>query len=589
MSWIVPFQNESDKEGADVVEAYLAALNGPVLPLSTTGARGKQDPREYASRDLATLRHESLDLTHSRLVRVAYLREIIYQLLKGRSITIVEDAKRKGVSPVYLKLDKGLTSADFQGWFTLPPKGNDTFSLLTDASKMACPSFSLPAGVPAQGGSCPAAVLQSIVPATGKVAKRGSKDPHLKSKLNERVEKLTGEPADLARSVCQMCVSGDMRVLVKGRGLVALKDLQEPCTVWSGQAWRETYPIRQGKQRVVNVSTSWGLQLVVTPDHKVLTRDGMKEAQSLEPGDQLVSTLPAVADYPFPESALIPKVDSGTRTRFPVVCEVSDAGTAEVFDLVNVGPERQFLANGLVVSNCYAETGSYSYVNVQLAQVVRLLWTHNALQDQENGGDFSNYFVRVMVHAIQNATYNPTDVKVHKRRFFRIHDSGDFFSPEYLAGWIEVAQALPDTIFWAPTRIWSAPGKTAWERVLREVPPNLVVRPSAYMVDNPGPRGLRGSAGYAATTTVYQQGAKSEGEDPHQAKVGTDGLPLFDWDCRAYAVLDEAHNCVNAERPLFGSDGQPVRDEVGRLVPSGEKGCRACWLARDASINYTLH
>ena len=39
---------------------------------------------------------------------------------------------------------------------------------------------------------------------------------------------------------------------------------------------------------------------------------------------------------------------------------------------------------------------------------------------------------------------------------FRIHVSGDFDRPEYVAAWVRICGAFPDTSFWAYTRSWSA-------------------------------------------------------------------------------------------------------------------------------------
>jgi hypothetical protein len=41
------------------------------------------------------------------------------------------------------------------------------------------------------------------------------------------------------------------------------------------------------------------------------------------------------------------------RERWPTVRAVEPAGKVEVFDLLNVGPERQFVADGISVSNCF--------------------------------------------------------------------------------------------------------------------------------------------------------------------------------------------------------------------------------------------
>lgn len=227
---------------------------------------------------------------------------------------------------------------------------------------------------------------------------------------------------------------------------------------------------------------------------------------------------------------------------------------------------------------CYAEGGNYRFGSNQLNQVLRMVWARQAVRDGS--------FEEVMGWAVQNADYRIdgdgrtpperflyTDDAGENQviRFFRIHDSGDFFNKEYLSAWIAVARANPGVQFWAPTRIWAKPELGAL--VQRYDPPrNLIIRPSSYMVDRPADAGLWSFAqvGYAGPTTVYDKRNKPAGA------FQANGDP-YHWDCQAYATVGENHTCRHALSPPTEGGGD------------GEVGCRACWLHPELSVNYTKH
>lgn len=215
---------------------------------------------------------------------------------------------------------------------------------------------------------------------------------------------------------------------------------------------------------------------------------------------------------------------------------------------------------------CYAQGGQYSTGGVQFAQVLRYAWTRIALA---NGT-----FVPTMIYAVQNANYKleggkaGDDAKTalhylperHPGRYFRMHDSGDFISKGYLAAWKQVANALPDVTFWAPTRCWATSWGIDAVNQINNPPRNLIIRPSAFHINEPPPQNL--GPGWARGTTVYAPDNKPE------AQARGD----YQWDCQAYAVPDTKATCRNS----MGADGQT--------------GCRACWrYGQDAAINYTIH
>lgn len=237
-----------------------------------------------------------------------------------------------------------------------------------------------------------------------------------------------------------------------------------------------------------------------------------------------------------------------------------------------------------ICQRCYAEGGQYATGLVQFAQLVRYAWVRTAVA---NGT-----FVPVMDWAVKNADYHldgkgtvrveevqedGTTRKVEIRptperdgeKYFRIHDSGDFYSATYLQAWQEVARLNPDVTFWAPSRVWMfEPLNVA----MASSPSNLIVRPSAYHINEPPPREL--GKGWAAGSTSYKDTLKPAGKRPVGDKLpaGVSGpTKPYDWDCQAYNTESQNVTCREAE------------------APDGRVGCRACWKHRDDEINYTLH
>jgi hypothetical protein len=143
-----------------------------------------------------------------------------------------------------------------------------------------------------------------------------------------------------------------------------------------------------------------------------------------------------------------------------------------------------FYGDDTICGNCYATKGSYTqYPSVKKAQRARFEWVRECLKT-DTGTDS---FVSTMVETITR-TGNP---------YFRVHDSGDLFSPAYVWAWVRITQALPGIRFWFPTRSWrpltmtkiSPATKIAWELALLALAaePNVTVRPSALFFNAPAP------------------------------------------------------------------------------------------------------
>lgn len=255
-------------------------------------------------------------------------------------------------------------------------------------------------------------------------------------------------------------------------------------------------------------------------------------------------------------------------------------------------PVVDYQPTDAVCQHCYASAGSrYAMTAGVVSGFARLAWTKYALSVPTSSpfgldGGPSNLFVDTLVDAIARDPFKslesePEPFRSMGVRFFRLHDSGDFFSREYFLAWKAIADAfsrdnpfgLPTVIFWAPTRMWSVPG---WVEFIDEMNGgsrnrgNFVIRPSAYSLNTPGPNLYRPGGGWAAHTTVYAKSVIPFGQETGAFKLN----------CGAYDAVSDSGaegpkeiTCQGARSPL----------------PGYSVGCRACWLMPDTSVNYKHH
>ena len=401
--------------------------------------------------------------------------------------------------------------------------------------------------------------------------------------------------------LCSGCVTGDTRVLVKDRGAVEIETLVEqgPFEVWSGKAWREARAVFTGIKSVMRLTTSWGAQIRLTGDHRVLTATrGWVEAKDLSRGDRLVFEPPTGEPPTGLSLDWLPQVDTVQALQ----------GEERVYDL-QVDVDHAFVANCITVHNCYAIKNSYGNPSQIMFQSMRYMLVLQWLQQ--------GTFVENIVNAIQASRMRSTDRlaklppslrwTVPNPNFFRIHDSGDFFSPEYTRAWFEVCRRIPDVMFWAPTRMWMI--KKAASTVFSQgIPPNLALRPSALhfgehspRVDNPGT--AQASVGAAIRLSVVMPGLSAGSGSGKQVPKGT-------WRCPAYEhvteggglgakvtrkgepkltktgkVTEAEGTCARAHGP-----NSPLRGGNDMLdTPDQGYGCRACWRNRETPIFYQEH
>ena len=214
--------------------------------------------------------------------------------------------------------------------------------------------------------------------------------------------------------------------------------------------------------------------------------------------------------------------------------------------------DPMFICNG-----CYALGGNYIRIpNPPLKQMFIYAWTEQAVAE--------GTFVEQMSIALDHAFSIPKKSKIKKKtitegankgltykvdysttEFFRIHDSGDFFSKDYLIDWCHIAQNFPNTLFWAPTRVvMSRSNKVnkSWADIMRDAPKNLVIRPSSLFFEKKPPM-IKGLAAGSTASVKVKKGIKT---------------------CPAYLSDDIRHTC----------------DRVG---------CRTCWDEPRKRVSYPVH
>ncbi len=127
--------------------------------------------------------------------------------------------------------------------------------------------------------------------------------------------------------------------------------------------------------------------------------------------------------------------------------------------------------------------------NVIAPRMARFTWVLYSLKSESGKAELK--------HAIIAA------IRETCTKYFRGHDSGDFFNPEYVRVWIDICTELSDVRFWFPTRAWQDGTGNENTRMLAELTrlaalPNVVVRPSALYFGDSAPRVNGLSAGSAS-------------------------------------------------------------------------------------------
>lgn len=252
--------------------------------------------------------------------------------------------------------------------------------------------------------------------------------------------------------------------------------------------------------------------------------------------------------------------------------------------LKNQEPLDRLTEDRNICSRCYAAKANFGNANIQSYQMVRYAWTYATVQrgtfvDEMTSAlerFFGNVRTRASARTAKGASPQALD-------YFRLHDSGDFFSTEYLLAWARVCANLPTVHFWAPTRTWMLPPFAKAIRAAHEIAPNLVIRPSALQFDDPSPI----VDGLPAAGSTAHKADKADALAPLKAGVAT-------WDCPAYALdMKSCRGALNmdqiktAEQRLYIEEARAnFKSLFGREAPDD---CRVCWREPQVTISYHAH
>ena len=135
---------------------------------------------------------------------------------------------------------------------------------------------------------------------------------------------------------------------------------------------------------------------------------------------------------------------------------------------------------GSVCADCYAMSGFYRMGNVKSCLEKRLESLSNPKWEE------------AMTVAISGSEGSG---------FFRWFDSGDIQSLAHLKQIAQIAKNLPSIQFWLPTKEYGIVTEYLQEN---ELPENLTIRLSGFMVDGPAPIALASRLGLVTSTVVSE-------------------------------------------------------------------------------------
>lgn len=286
----------------------------------------RENPNAPAAFHGALKKRPALETSHAILTRTMWVRRTIEEALAGNTVEVFT----KPNGEIALRLDTPLPR-DILGYDLAPRDEYSQFELWGMSGKMQCPTWDLTAGPPSVGGSCPASTAgqsicevktrKTMLKSAATSAPAGADQQPVKKGqiiLTEKMPRKDGAPVPVPfyegdedppnqwrTPVCQYCLTGDARIMVRGLGLVHIASMLDvgEFEVWSGKAWRKTCVKQMGIKPTVTVRTNWGLTLRCTEEHLIKVNPGFIPAGELESGERLDLALPG--ESPMPEKVAI--------------------------------------------------------------------------------------------------------------------------------------------------------------------------------------------------------------------------------------------------------------------------------------------
>jgi len=234
--------------------------------------------------------------------------------------------------------------------------------------------------------------------------------------------------------------------------------------------------------------------------------------------------------------------------------------------------EEDFVCNG-----CYALKNNYGNANTILLMSLRMAITKKLLKR----GDFVDAMVEIIGKRREGdiRRYEKGAREFHPN-YFRIHDSGDFMTPEYAEAWIEIARRMPEIKFWAPTRAWALK-KQSNVAFQHGYPENLTVRPSGLHFEEPPPEMVETSKNARVRLSLYNSGSQASAE-----------VPASVWACPAYHPPERFGGGSGKNQggcQLAHGPNSPARGGTEEREQPSRDGCRFCWVYKNSPVSYDPH
>lgn len=169
---------------------------------------------------------------------------------------------------------------------------------------------------------------------------------------------------------------------------------------------------------------------------------------------------------------------------------------------------------GSVCNKCYAFRGNFNWPDVVRGMEKR----YNSISHPR--------WVEAFVTVLSYEDYP----------FFRFSDSGDLISVAHLAKIAEVARRCPNITFWVPTREYSIVKE--YLRNGPDLPPNVVIRLSGYMVNGPTPDSLARELGLTVSGVTTNP---DEATCPSYKQDGKCGACRLCWDKNNFKTVYLKH------------------------------------------------
>jgi hypothetical protein len=146
--------------------------------------------------------------SNAELMNLMWIRESIIRELSVRKMW-VERQPMPHLHPqaalYYIHIDPPLPGDTVPWWGTSGNKPKEGTPFFSTNTKMACPTFDLPAGAPTMGGTCPGATAgQTVVPASIRNAAMPAALA-VSQRFNLLTQRVENTPEDRGSAICQTC------------------------------------------------------------------------------------------------------------------------------------------------------------------------------------------------------------------------------------------------------------------------------------------------------------------------------------------------------------------------------------------------